>query len=513
MKLAQCLLLSLWISTSMCRASQWFVSTNGSGNGSFGSPWSLQTALTSSSIQPGDTVWLRGGTYLPVTTNVWSYTEVSWLIGINGTNGNLITLRSYTNEWAAIDRMWAYNWFPFAGGYICFRDLEFYNSLKGNEPIRTGYPDGPWVHFAWNTTAPCSIDLVNCVVHDVDNFCGSGMNSIRGCIFWHVGLPNGYEHVCYPSPQTFSGNISGWHFNDVIEHNIDNFLMQSNIIFGTGNTSGGSGGGRDVLADGGSYQIINNYFYNKFSFLPWQGYGYPQTLSYLAGNISVVNSNIIVGPSPVTYQPADTNLSVSFQGNTVYANSTNNLAMVVYWCDNSGTSTFDYNHYFSTANVTFKNLSSGVFFPTFAQWRATNSSFDIHSTASNSAVPPDSVNIIPNQDQPKRCHIAIYNWTHKDNVPVNLSGVLNAGDGYRLFSAQNYKAGAIQSGTFNGTNISVPMTNLTTAPILFGTNYVFNGVRLTQPPPTSPEFGAFVVIGSQHVLAPPEYVRVLSSGH
>jgi hypothetical protein len=513
MKLAQCLLLSLWMTTSMCRASQWFVSTNGSGNGSFGSPWSLQTALTSSSIRPGDTVWLRNGVYFPVATNVASGGELCWSVGINGTNNNLITFRSYTNEWAAIDRMWTYNWQPFAGGYLRFRDLEFYNSLKGNEPVINGYTNGPWQHFAWNGGYVAnSIEIINCVVHDVDNFCGSGINSIRGCIFWHVGLSTGLEHVCYPSPQTFSGNISGWHANDVIEHNIANFLMQSNIIFGTGNTSGGAGGGRDVLADGGSYQIINNYFYNQFSFLPWLGYGYPQTLSYLAGNISVVNSNIIVGPNPVTYNYNDTNFtSVSFLGNTVYANSTNFPGAGVHWFGSSGVLTFDYNHYFSTTTVTFENL--GVYGFTFAMWRAANSSFDIHSTSSNSAVPPDSVNIIPNQDQPKRCHIAIYNWTHKDNVPVNLSGVLNAGDGYRLFSAQNYKAGAIQSGTFNGTNISVPMTNLTTAPILFGTNYVFNGVRLTQPPPTSPEFGAFVVIGSQHVLAPPEYVRVLSSGH
>src|SRR3954451_14072417 len=43
-----------------------YVTTNGtsSGNGSMSSPWSLAYALNSpSSIRPGDTIWVRGGTY------------------------------------------------------------------------------------------------------------------------------------------------------------------------------------------------------------------------------------------------------------------------------------------------------------------------------------------------------------------------------------------------------------------------------------------------------------------
>ncbi len=43
----------------------WYVATTGnSGNpGTLASPWDITTGLTSSLIQPGDTVWLRGGTY------------------------------------------------------------------------------------------------------------------------------------------------------------------------------------------------------------------------------------------------------------------------------------------------------------------------------------------------------------------------------------------------------------------------------------------------------------------
>jgi hypothetical protein len=38
-----------------------YVSPNGNGDGSSAKPWALQSALNSA--KPGDTVWIRGGTY------------------------------------------------------------------------------------------------------------------------------------------------------------------------------------------------------------------------------------------------------------------------------------------------------------------------------------------------------------------------------------------------------------------------------------------------------------------
>ena len=67
-----------------------YVAPNASANGtgSFSSPWQLQTALNQpSSVHPGDTIWLRGGTY--------SGTFVSYL---NGTSANAIVVRQYAGE-------------------------------------------------------------------------------------------------------------------------------------------------------------------------------------------------------------------------------------------------------------------------------------------------------------------------------------------------------------------------------------------------------------------------------
>ena len=41
----------------------WYASPTGSGTGTLGSPFELGAALNSSSILPGDVLYLRGGTY------------------------------------------------------------------------------------------------------------------------------------------------------------------------------------------------------------------------------------------------------------------------------------------------------------------------------------------------------------------------------------------------------------------------------------------------------------------
>ncbi|MEK7116901.1 MAG: peptidoglycan-binding protein [Patescibacteria group bacterium] len=74
---------------------EFYVSPSGtsSGDGSITSPWDLQTALNQpASVQPGDTIWLRGGTY-----KGW---YVSKLVG---TSAQPIIVRSYPGEWAVLD--------------------------------------------------------------------------------------------------------------------------------------------------------------------------------------------------------------------------------------------------------------------------------------------------------------------------------------------------------------------------------------------------------------------------
>jgi hypothetical protein len=518
-RLITCCWLALLAATSLCHGADWFVATNGSGNGTLASPWSLQTAITNSSIHPGDTIWLRNGIYFPAATFFDGTLNIQgWEPLINGASNNLITFRSFSNEWAAIDRQW----YVAPANYIRFRDLEFYDSLKGHNLTNSAYPDGPWGLF--RVGGATGIEWVNCVIHDVDNALGGPTGSVRGCIFWYVGW-NSLEHVCYPAPATFSGNISGWHMQNVINGNYDMNCV-SNIMFGAGQPGGETSDDIMMFDLGTNVTIAWNYCYNRLTnTVSCVGLGLQGTACNL-----IVTSNIIVAPVPVMCA-ANVYSNVSFLGNTAYARSSNYAGTVLYRDQGvSGKWTIDYNHYFSTPpNSVWFNAVKNSYATLFA-WQA-GTGFDSNSTAANGTVPHDAVYVIPNQDQPKRCHIAIYNWSLMNNVTVNLTNILNPGDSYNLYSAQNLNGGVIQTGIFgtntinysvgmvpiqtgifNGTNISVPMTNLTTAPILYGTNVNYSGEHIVQPPPTSPEFGAFVVIGTagtNTVPLPPTDLHVL----
>src|SRR5512132_2896252 len=74
---------------------EFFVTPNASpgGAGSIKRPWSLAEALSNpSNVKPGDTIWLRGGTYRGIFN---SY--------LNGTAAAPIIVRQYPGERATVD--------------------------------------------------------------------------------------------------------------------------------------------------------------------------------------------------------------------------------------------------------------------------------------------------------------------------------------------------------------------------------------------------------------------------
>jgi hypothetical protein len=77
-----------------CSAATWYAAPNGNtdGDGSITHPWPLFSALTSESIQPGDTLYLRGG----------RYEGPGFLSTLTGELGNYITVASHPGEWAVV---------------------------------------------------------------------------------------------------------------------------------------------------------------------------------------------------------------------------------------------------------------------------------------------------------------------------------------------------------------------------------------------------------------------------
>src|SRR5689334_17648608 len=91
-----CVLLGTLLTiAASCRAADFFVSPTGSarGDGSIGNPWDLQTALNGpAAVHPGDTIWLRGGTY-----------RGTFASNLNGTSSAPIQVRQYAGERATLD--------------------------------------------------------------------------------------------------------------------------------------------------------------------------------------------------------------------------------------------------------------------------------------------------------------------------------------------------------------------------------------------------------------------------
>lgn len=81
------------INAPALHASNWYASPPATaGNGSITNPWSLNIALSSKNILPGDTLYLRGGNYL----------GPGFISTLSGTSNNYVTVRSYPGEWAVI---------------------------------------------------------------------------------------------------------------------------------------------------------------------------------------------------------------------------------------------------------------------------------------------------------------------------------------------------------------------------------------------------------------------------
>jgi hypothetical protein len=467
----------------------------------------LQQAITDASISPDDVVYLLAGTYFPTTTFFDDTHNIQgWMPTIAGTSGHPIVFASYPGQWAAIDRLWYLaGTSPVTTAYLCFSNMEFYDSLKGHNLTNTYYPTGPWVHFPMSLHA--GFEWINCNIHDVDNCFGNGVGcTVRGCTFWYVGWLD-VEHVCYPSLANFTGNISAWHIQNVINGAGGNALIESNIMFGGGQTAAANpSANSDIAGIGFNMTIDHNLVYNRHPLASTMnavglGFGSP-----LAGTVTIFD-NIWAAPVPVdqTYG-SGTTPTVSLMNNTNYACSTNYPSGVMIWNTLAGASC-DYNSYYAVPSGGAGSLPvftyNGTYNNSFASWKSTFSGFDVHSTIGTAGqLPPDSIEVLPNADVPKRANIAIYNWSRQSSVAVSMTGVLNTGDTYYLFYAGNVNQGgisgamAVQSGTYNGTSISIAMTGLTNAPILYGTNTSADGVTIATPPILLPEFGAFILVGT-----------------
>ena len=252
---------SLLILPSTAEAREFYVAPSGSsGNdGSITRPLDLATALSDSSpARPGDTVWLRGGTY-----------RGTFVSHLTGTPAAPIIVRQYPGERAVIDTNPSRNEGILAfGASTWFWGFEITNSHTNRYSSQTGsWPND--VPRGYGVTARGrALKFINLVVHNMTNGFGVWIESVdtevHGSIIYHNGWQapdRAHGHGIYAQNQSgrmlltdnilfnqFSHGLHGYGSGAAF---LDFITMEGNIAFNNGIISR-DGLARELLMGGGA---------------------------------------------------------------------------------------------------------------------------------------------------------------------------------------------------------------------------------------------------------------------
>jgi uncharacterized protein YjdB len=460
----------------------YYVTTTGSsGNdGSAARPWDLRTAMSGAGgrIRPGDTVWVRGGTYVGTFTG-----------SLVGTSAAPIVMRAYPGERAILDGNGsALEGFTVDGSWAIYWGLEIMNSSTARSSDVLGLrPTGVYVRNAAN------VKLVNLIVHDTGHGTyteyGAQNIEIYGWIIFnggHQGSSRSDGHGIYiknntPGVKVARDNIIfnqfgfGIHGYSESSGTLKNLTFEGNVLFNNGELSTDDNPNLQV---GGNLVADNDVVAdNMLYFSPGHGFwnirmGYNSLLN----GTTVVRNNYIAGGGEMAEVGYWQNLS--WIGNTFVGDGT-----MIRMNDPSATGeTWSGNmHYRDPAARAwlFKGTSS-----TFAGWQqATGVAATDQAFAGKPTAP--RVFVRPNLYEPGRATVVIYNWSRQASVSVDLSAVVPAGWLYEIRNVQQIFGAPVASGTYGGGALSFPMAGVTAqAPI---------GGSPNAPLVTGPDFNVFVV--------------------
>jgi cysteine-rich repeat protein len=435
--------------TPIARATEYHVTPSGtpSGDGSLAAPWDLATALWASDVVvPGDTVWLHGGVY-----------HGTFESRLAGTADAPVIVRQAPGERAVIeggcsgrpillvDGPYAWYW----GFELVNADPHRVTHDRGSFPP---IPRGIAVYTREDPGDAVGAKFIDLVIHDTAEGMGMWKEAENSEAYGNLIYYNGWEapdrghgHGIYAQNLNPTMRIVDNVVLDQFSHGIhaygsevaflDNLHVEGNISFNNGRLSTG-GSQRNILVGGESVAenpvIVDNVTYYPFGTHGEDNFGYSTGASNL-----VATGNYFAG-----------DLTLWMITNPSYVLTGNTFVGPVYRFDPS-----DY-----PDNAYLPAMSPGG----------------------------TKVFVRPNQYEPGRANVAIFNWDQHDTVPVDLSGVLAPGAAYQVRDAQNYFGPPVVSGTYAGGTVDFPM-NLTAVAQTVGTVPV-------PPVHTTPEFGAFIVL-------------------
>src|SRR2546429_2738674 len=475
------------------RSAVHFVSPTGSpaGDGSSAQPWDLATALrgAAGTVHPADTIWLRGGIYMPTPPLVSI---------VAGAPAVPVVLRRYQTERAVLDAT-AFSsdsvrrdFFIVRGDYTTLWGLEFTDS----DPNR-GTASRP--NLLVNTASHTR--YVNLTLHDG----GIGFFSypnradveVSGCIVynngWSVGTV-GNGHGLYvksdAGPLLLRDNVLfdqfgfGIHaYTDATDGLLNNITVEGNASFNNGLLAG-SPSGSNVLVGGlapanGIVVDSNMTFFSPGVVFPnvWLGWSKSQVVN---GSLQVRNNYVVGGAAVFDVHAWQ---SVTASGNTL---APGGGGEVVRLNDSGPTGGAGYrwegNSYYTDPTDTAWSYHDTTY--TFAGWRAkTGLGATDQATAAGPAAPAGFFR--PHPSEPGPATIVVYNSGRVPRVAASLAGVLQPGHAYAVWSVQALFGPPLVSGVYAGGSIDLPMT-LRSPPVPIG-------MATSPAPATLPDFDVFLV--------------------
>lgn len=415
-----------------------------SGDGSYGNPWDLATALNQpAAVQPGDTVWVLGGTYKGRFTS-----------RLTGTSGSPIVLRQYPGQRATIDGS-----LLVLGAATTYWGLEVMDSDASRPAIIGVNVKGPNTKF------------VNMVVHDHgDNGFGFWSEApdaeIYGSLIYNngrQGTARGSAHGIYAQNGSGSKRIVdnvlfnqfayGIHVYGSNAVQLKNFRIEGNASFFNGASAVG-GAAPDILVGGGSAAsnivVKDNYTYRNDG-------GTTAVFGYNWGPVNddlTLVDNYIVGSTNILKWHDITATGNTFAG----AQTVMMLTMA------SGLSTSSYNwrnndylpspSMWSAFNLMYAGGGAAGY--DLAGWQQATG-LDQGSTYKRGRPTGVEVFVRPNQYERGRANVIVYNWDRVGSVNVDLSGVLPAGTRYEVHPVQDFYGTPVVSGTYGGGSITIPI--------------------------------------------------------
>ncbi len=438
-------------------SAEYFVSPTGlaAGNGSRPSPWNLSTALAHpAAVRPGDTIWVLGGIYKGQFVN-----------SLRGVAGSPITVRAFPGERPILesDAVAATSCvLEVNGAFTWFWGLE----LRSTRVERRGERAG-----GLNIYGP-GMKFINNIIHDTGGigvWNGSDNTELYGNLIFdngYEGPDRGHGHSIYSQNLNGTKRLVDNVYFDSFSHGIhiygsanawiDNYHIEGNIGFNNGIVSA-TGITTNILLGGGKLANNSVILNNATFFTPGaSGNGRAAILGYGVGcNNTTVRGNTFSG-SPTAMILSCTN--VTMDGNT------------------------------------FLGAVSG-----FSQWTYPSNTY--LTSQSNGGT---KVYVRPNQYEPGRAHVAVYNWAGLGSVGLNLTGILNFGDSFEVIDTQDYFGAPVYSGVYAG-----PAVNVTT----LNTSVYRSFGNIPVPPVHTPSiFNAFLVRRTSGTTAPANRAPVVSAG-